>query len=188
MVLSDEVEPDLDVDYELIVVLINANDEAQTITIPALANKGLLLHLVQVLSADDVVKTSRYDDDGTFRVPARTTAVFVDEVSAQWRMRDLILTIQTMLGPDCQEGPCQMLVLELRLAIQSLNERWGPWYRGALGHLDSVRNLVSAYMDSGVLSAAEGQALLDRVDAFIHQIRIRYGLRGAAVDVGPLPE
>ena len=48
MSLSDLVETDLDRGHELFVVLINANDEAQTITVPDLVGQELALHLVQV--------------------------------------------------------------------------------------------------------------------------------------------
>ncbi len=77
MSLSDLVEPDLDRAHEMFVVLVNANDEMQSITVPDLAGKELVLHLVQVESVDEVVRTATFDSEtGTFTVPARTTAVF----------------------------------------------------------------------------------------------------------------
>ncbi|MEZ4619446.1 MAG: alpha-1,6-glucosidase domain-containing protein [Caldilineaceae bacterium] len=73
MSLSDLVEPDLDGDHEFIVVVFNANDEAQTITVDATAGLGLGVHPLQAGLA------ASFDDaTGTFSVPARTTAVFVD--------------------------------------------------------------------------------------------------------------
>ncbi len=185
MSLSDEVEPDLDDMYELIVVLINANDEAQTITIPELANKELLLHLVQVMSVDDVVKTSRYHDDGTFKVPARTTAVFVAEMPAQQQLRYYLLSmLQEMFGPDHPDLALgRALMDKVEQAIGYLNEG-RP--KDALNMLNAFKNQVWGLMHTDVLNADEGQALLDRVDAIIHQIRVRYGMK-AAIDVGPLP-
>jgi pullulanase-type alpha-1,6-glucosidase len=83
MSLSDQVEPDLDPVREAIVVLFNANDEAQTVTIDDFADRQLDLHPVQFYSADEVVKTALFDiDTGTFTVPARTTAVFVENEEA----------------------------------------------------------------------------------------------------------
>ncbi len=42
------------------------------------ARMGLVLHPVQVSSADEIVQTSSFDpDSGTFTVPPMTTAVFV---------------------------------------------------------------------------------------------------------------
>ncbi len=77
MSLSDLVEPDLDRRVEFIVVLFNANDEAQTFVEPATIGMDLMLHPVQQASVDSVVKTATFDPaTGTFTVPGRTTAVF----------------------------------------------------------------------------------------------------------------
>jgi hypothetical protein len=61
MVLSDAVEPDLDPDREWIVVLVNANDEAQTFSDAYFADMDLALHPVQANGVDAVVKTSTFD-------------------------------------------------------------------------------------------------------------------------------
>jgi hypothetical protein len=83
MSLSDQVEPDLDPARETIVSLFNAGDEAQTIILGDFVGRALALHPVQANSADDVVKTSSFDSTtGSFTVPARTTAVFVEKESA----------------------------------------------------------------------------------------------------------
>jgi len=64
--------------YSLVVVLFNANDEAQTFTEAALIGADLELHPVQVNGYDPVVKTATFNPaTGAFSVPARTTAVFV---------------------------------------------------------------------------------------------------------------
>ncbi len=77
MALSDMGVPDIDPNYELIVALINANDEAQTFASP-FAGQRLALHPVQQASVDDVVKTAAFDrGSGQFSIPARTTALFV---------------------------------------------------------------------------------------------------------------
>ncbi len=76
--LSDEPDPDLDSNYETILVFVNANKIQQSITIAG-AN-GFTLHPVQndADDADPVVKTASFDDGAdTFTIPARTTAVFV---------------------------------------------------------------------------------------------------------------
>jgi len=73
MRLSDAVEPDLDADHEQIVVLFNANDEAQTITVEAIAGSALGLHPLQ-----SGLGATFDNATGTFTIPARTTAVFVD--------------------------------------------------------------------------------------------------------------
>jgi pullulanase-type alpha-1,6-glucosidase len=60
------------------VVLVNATPQAQTFSDPAFRNQKLQLHPVQALSSDSVVRTSTFKKGtGTFTVPARTTAVFI---------------------------------------------------------------------------------------------------------------
>lgn len=77
MSLSDLVEPDLDANHEFIVVLFNANDEAETISVGAAAGMDLHPHPLQAGLA-----TGFDSATGTFNVPARTTAVFVDGATA----------------------------------------------------------------------------------------------------------
>ncbi|MER2600127.1 MAG: pullulanase-type alpha-1,6-glucosidase [Caldilineales bacterium] len=79
MVLSDNGAGDLDPALEKIVVLVNANDTAQTFTDAAFAGADLALHPIQATGVDAVVKTASFSAaTGTFTVPARTTAVFSD--------------------------------------------------------------------------------------------------------------
>ena len=69
---------DLDPQYELIVVLFNARAEATTFTAPAVAGRQLRLHPMQANGSDPLVKQATYHPDpGTWTIPRRTTAVFV---------------------------------------------------------------------------------------------------------------
>jgi pullulanase/glycogen debranching enzyme len=78
MSISDMTAVDLDTKYEQIVVVVNANDEAQSFGANDFKSKAMQLHPVLVESVDPVVKTSTFNAaTGTFNVPARTTAVFV---------------------------------------------------------------------------------------------------------------
>jgi pullulanase-type alpha-1,6-glucosidase len=61
------------------VVLVNATPQAKTFSDPAFRKQSLILHPVQALSQDPVVRASKFQKTtGTFTVPARTTAVFVE--------------------------------------------------------------------------------------------------------------
>jgi len=65
--------------YSLIVVIFNARPSEFSYPSPALKDRKLELHPVQVMSADEIVKKSVYDSfSGGFTVPARTTTVFVE--------------------------------------------------------------------------------------------------------------
>ncbi|KAL6509677.1 Pullulanase 1, chloroplastic [Orobanche gracilis] len=69
----------LDPIYSCIVVLINTCPKDATFTSPSLRGRALQLHPVQVDSSDRVVNESAYDSPlGSFRIPSRTTTVFVE--------------------------------------------------------------------------------------------------------------
>jgi hypothetical protein len=60
------------------VVLVNATPQVQSFSDAAFRKKPLMLHPIQAISGDPVVRTSKFQwATGTFTVPARTTAVFV---------------------------------------------------------------------------------------------------------------
>jgi pullulanase len=61
------------------VVLVNATPQTQVFSDPAFRRQALLLHPVQAFSHDPVVRTAKFrSQTGTFTVPARTTAVFIE--------------------------------------------------------------------------------------------------------------
>jgi pullulanase/glycogen debranching enzyme len=64
--------------YKAVVVVFNVDKVAKTIAIPELKGRKLQLHRAQRNGSDDVVKASAFDPaGGTFAIPARTAAVFV---------------------------------------------------------------------------------------------------------------
>lgn len=78
MSLSDQVGADLDPQFDRIVVLFNANNQAQTFAIADLAGLEMVLHPVLAASGDGRYTEMSYDAaTGTFAVPGRSTAVFV---------------------------------------------------------------------------------------------------------------
>jgi hypothetical protein len=173
MTISDLVEPDLDPDNELIAVLINANDEAQTITVSDLAGMDLLLHPVQMLSVDDVVRTASFDAaTGTFNVPGRTPVVFVAEVPPQEHLEDLIDDIEALGDAGIlNRGQSKALIVKLSHAISKLD---GGQPDVALNMLSAFINEVNAFIQGGILTPEEGQSLLDAVNDIIDQILLRY--------------
>ncbi len=79
MEISDRDQPDLlDAQFAQIVVLFNAAPQPATFSLASLRGVPLALHPVQLRGADDVAKQTRFDPaQGSFSVPAYTTAVFV---------------------------------------------------------------------------------------------------------------
>jgi len=82
MSISDMVGDDLDPELEEVVALFNASDEPVTLPLAAAAGREFELHPVQQSSADSVVASASFDEaSGAFTVPARTTAVFVTDIT-----------------------------------------------------------------------------------------------------------
>jgi hypothetical protein len=80
MRISDTVDADLDPNARSLVVVFNASDTEQTITVAGTAHKHYQLHPVQRASSDKTVTKSKFKlSSGQFTVPARTTAVFVEQ-------------------------------------------------------------------------------------------------------------
>ena len=78
MRIDDTVGRDVDPRLKGLVVVFNARPDATTQTMPGTAGQRFVLHPVQAKGADAVVKGSTYDRrTGTFTVPGRTVAVFV---------------------------------------------------------------------------------------------------------------
>jgi hypothetical protein len=81
MVLADEGEgrPSLDPNWSNLVVLINAGPDPVTFGDPSWQGASFALHPVLAASADPVLRGAAFSPvQGAFRVPGRTTAVFVE--------------------------------------------------------------------------------------------------------------
>lgn len=173
MSISDLVAPDLDRAHELFVVLVNANDEQQSINVLDFAGKELVLHLVQQTSVDEVVKMAEFDSiTGTFTVPGRTTAVF--EFAPQEMIRSLIEEVEALREAGIlNNGQANALTVKLENAIISLDKGNA---NTALNNLNAFMNQVQAFINAGVLTPEEGQSLIAAAEAISHQIQVRYGL------------
>ncbi|XP_061362287.1 pullulanase 1, chloroplastic [Gastrolobium bilobum] len=69
----------LDPIYSFIVIVVNASPKEVSFICPPLQSRSLQLHPIQVMSSDDLVRSSTYEaSSGCFVVPQRTTAVFVE--------------------------------------------------------------------------------------------------------------
>jgi pullulanase/glycogen debranching enzyme len=68
--------------YKGVVVVFNVDKVAKTIAVPELKGRKLQLHRIQRNGADEVVKASSFaPGSGVFSIPARTTAVFVQNAN-----------------------------------------------------------------------------------------------------------
>ncbi|MBT8212301.1 MAG: DUF3372 domain-containing protein, partial [Acidimicrobiia bacterium] len=73
MTVDDTVGVDLDPERDVLIVLINATDEAQSFTVDGVS--GARLHPVHAESTDAVTRSASVSGS-TFSVPARTASVF----------------------------------------------------------------------------------------------------------------
>jgi hypothetical protein len=72
----------MDAKYRGVVVVFNVDKAAKTIAVPELKGRKLQLHRIQRNGADEVVKASTFaPGSGVFSIPARTTAVFVQNAN-----------------------------------------------------------------------------------------------------------
>jgi pullulanase/glycogen debranching enzyme len=68
--------------YKGVVVVFNVDKAAKTIAVPELKGRKLMLHRIQRNGSDEVVKASAFEPgSGSFSIPARTTAVFVQDAN-----------------------------------------------------------------------------------------------------------
>ena len=185
MGISDHTGMDLDPTYEAIYVLVNANDEAQTITLAELAGMELGLHPVQLSSVDPVVKSSTYDaSTGAFTVPGRTTAVFVEVASLRERIEGLIKQVEALVDAGVlNKYQGKSLTVKLEVSIRML-DRDRP--RVAVLLLDTFIKQVKLLVIRGILSAEQGQPLIDEATGIIWQIVTDFSLDAKLASSGKL--
>jgi hypothetical protein len=127
MSLSDKISiPILIPTYESLVVLINANDEQQVFRSDDFKGKKLMLHFVQRNSVDPVVKTAKFNarTAGTFTIPGRTTAVFVEYEHPKVRLTNLIADVRALeMQGVLNKGQANSLVTKLQTAIKRIDTK-----------------------------------------------------------------
>jgi pullulanase/glycogen debranching enzyme len=162
MTLADDLTgaPDLDKHYERLVVLINANDEAQTFTPVDLAGKKLALHPLQRASVDPVVKTAAFDSlSGAFTVPGRTAAVFVEYERPAARINHLIDMVRKLVTDGVlNNGQGNSLITKLRAALSALG-RNQP--KSATSSLNAFVNEVISLVNKRVIPAELAEPLVE---------------------------
>ncbi len=169
MSIMDHIGSDLDPSYEAIYVLINANDEAQSITLDQLIGVELGLHPVQENSVDPLVKTSVYDAaTGTFTVPGRTTVVFVEQVNVRERIKSLVKEVQALVDTgELNKIQGKTLTFTLELALKML-DTGRP--RVAIILMESFSRQVKLLIFRDILSPEQGLPLIEEANSIIRQI------------------
>jgi pullulanase len=171
MSISDPEGENIDDTYRRAIVLLNASDEPQTFAIGEVAGDYLWLHLVQDVSTDSTVTTSSYDKaTGTFSVPARTTAVFM-ELEPRPAIERLIHEVQQLIDAErLNKGQGNSLMVKLEGALEKLDGGQPKQAVKAVNRLNAFSNEVQSLIDEGVLTLEEGQPLIDAAQSIIDQI------------------
>ena len=168
MAIGDETGQ-IDRQHDATVVLLNARPDAVTFSDPAIVGRALTLHPVQAASADPFTSAARFDPaGGTFQVPPRTAAVF-------WSVRPIAAQIALLEGDVASlqsrgvlsKGRAQSLTAKLA-ASQGQLARGGRV--AASNQLGAFVNEVEAFIRAGILTAADGQALIDEAEAIRSQL------------------
>jgi hypothetical protein len=173
MSISDLTAVDLDRAHEFIVVLVNANDEAQSFTQSDLIGFDLELHPVQVASIDPVVQNATFDaTTATFDVPGRTTAVFVLEATAMELIDMLEADVQALVNAgELAPNHANVLFTQLHGARNQLNN---DHPQQAVKHMNQFIKMVEKFVEKGWLSAENGADLVEEAQFIIDQILADY--------------
>ncbi|KAA3661802.1 MAG: DUF3372 domain-containing protein [Chloroflexi bacterium] len=170
MTISDETATDLDPLHEMIVVVINANDEAQSFTDADLVDLELVLHPVLADSLDAVVKTSSFDAAaGTVTVPGRTTAVFVEQIPVTEQI-DLLIDKMEQLYQDGEMRWADYRLLKLRLQLTKRFLERGREHV-AIRQLNIFNRHVNLLVRWDRLDAAIGAELVEDANAILDRIK-----------------
>jgi pullulanase-type alpha-1,6-glucosidase len=154
--------------HDEIVVLFNANRDAQSFTLASVAGRRLLLHPVQRSSHDPVVRTASFDrGSGVFSVPARTTAVFWTLRPLRDRIRLLEADVDGLVGRGVlNAGQGHALEAKLEAAL-------GQVSRGnngtAIHQVRAFINQARAFANAGILPPEDSASLSGEAQSIIDQ-------------------
>jgi pullulanase-type alpha-1,6-glucosidase len=152
--------------HTLVAVVLNARDDAPTLTVPALAGRPLALHPLQAASADGVLRTAAFDrGPGSFAVPARTAAVFVADRPPADQVALLEADVQALMSSGALNGG-QGRALLAKLATAERHLRQGA-LAPARGELGAFVNQVEALGRANLLPAVQVEALLAEARAIL---------------------
>ena len=148
--------------HDRLVVIFNANDQAQTLTVSELQGKPLVLHPLQALSLDPVERTSSFNRAaGSFSVPARTAAVFWSWRPVADQIRLLIQDVQAL---GLSAGNTNALLAKLQAALQQA-ERGNR--TPAASQLGAFTNQVRDFASQGLLTEEDAERLTDNANLAI---------------------
>ena len=168
MSLSDD-DGTLDAGTEYVMAFLNGGVDDVEIGVAGFDDLPFELHPVQQLSSDPVVRTSAYDiATGLFSVPAMTTSVFIAKRSPEEQIDLIGDAIRDLLADGVlNKGQANALLKKLAHA-QAMIARGKT--KTAINGLNAFINQVEAWISSGILTAAQGEPLIEAAENVIADI------------------
>ena len=169
MLLADD-DGAFDRRRELLLVVFNANSEAQTVTFEALEGAPLTLHEVQQSSSDPLVRSSSFDSaTGTLAVPPRTTSVFQWLRAPTDRLELLSADVDALEASGELRSPqARALRARIDVAHRFLDRGLD---RLAARALRGVDRQLSRLIRQGRLAPESGEPLVEEVRGLIWDLR-----------------
>jgi pullulanase/glycogen debranching enzyme len=170
MTLSDPLAS-LDHQHSLIVVMINARDEAVEYPFTVFPCPGLTLHPVLAGSADPLVHTSSLNTSTcTFHIPERTATVFWNVRSAEEQIYLLIGDIDKLQAAGTLSfGQAQSLRAKLNSALRSV-QRGNNHAAG--NQINAFLHEVEAKVSAGTLTPNQGDDLIAAAQAILDRLGV----------------
>jgi pullulanase-type alpha-1,6-glucosidase len=155
--------------HKMIVVVINANDQPQSVPASVFPCPGLTLHPVLANSADPVVRLATYDATScTFQVPGRTSVVFWQVRPAAEQLVLLQQDVTNLVNSGVlNNGQGNALLAKLRAAAQQVD-------RGnttpAINQIGAFLEQVEDFLAEGLLTADQAAALTDAAEGILEAL------------------
>src|SRR5882724_4426477 len=154
---------------QTIVVFWNATKQSISFPVASLAGHSFFLHPIQAHSVDPVVRTAAFASvTGTFTVPARTAAVFVEPRSFADQIRLLAGDVLALVHQGVlNTGQGNAFQAKLDAALAQIGKGHTT---PAANQLGAFENQVRAFVQSGILSVDQGSALTANTDDLLAQL------------------
>jgi hypothetical protein len=162
-----DADGSVDRQHTRVVVLLNATDETQSLTIPELHGVPLRLHPVQASSDDPLVRTSTVSSLGTFTVPKRTAAVFWANRPVAEQLDLLIADVEALAGTL---GGGRANALEAKLLAARRHAARGN-ATPAIQQIEAFVIQTHVFANQGFLSAADAERLIEEANRILAELR-----------------
>ena len=172
MSLTDDAG-NIDRRLQNIVILFNANDEAQSFQVPGFTSHHFKLHPILKHSNDSIVASANFDKStGTFNVPGRTTAVFMDRRPLNAQLQLIINDIDRLMS-EAVLSHRQAKVLKEELEKAQYAFSIGK-YKSVAGHLKNFSKDVTELAHKGVLDKDQETPLISSANDILHVLYEEY--------------